>query len=74
MDTKIKTIRLKNSLIEAVSEIAEKENRNFNNMVETILLRFLKKDFYCHDYQLDIASEEENPKKCFEECKNCKAK
>lgn len=36
--TKTKTITLQNSVVERVEERAKKENRNFSNMVETILL------------------------------------
>lgn len=34
----VRTIRIRTDVYEAVMERAEKENRNFNNMVETILM------------------------------------
>jgi len=37
--TKAKTIRIKPTLLEAIEELSRKENRNFNNMVETLLMR-----------------------------------
>ncbi|WP_165586788.1 hypothetical protein [Neotamlana sedimentorum] len=36
---KVKTIRLNPSLLETISELSKNENRSFNNMVETLLLR-----------------------------------
>lgn len=45
MDTKkksessLKSIRLKNEVIEKVEEMAKDENRTFTNMVETILMK-----------------------------------
>lgn len=38
----IKTIRLKGEVVEAVKKIAISENRNFSNMIETILMAYLK--------------------------------
>lgn len=35
--TKLKSVRLTEGLIEKIEEMAKQENRNFNNMVETIL-------------------------------------
>lgn len=40
--TKAKTIRLDPSVIEKIEKLAEVENRNFSNMVETILLKVAK--------------------------------
>ncbi|MFC4723030.1 hypothetical protein ACFO5O_11910 [Geojedonia litorea] len=37
--TKTKTIRLDESLIEKLETLAKKDNRNFNNYIETILIR-----------------------------------
>lgn len=39
-NVKVKTLRLKPEVINKVEEMAEKENRNFSNMVETILLKY----------------------------------
>ncbi len=36
---KAKTIRINPSLLETIEELSRKENRNFNNMVETLLMR-----------------------------------
>lgn len=33
-----KTIRMRKTLIQQIEELAEKDNRNFNNMVETLLM------------------------------------
>ncbi len=41
-DTVRKTLRLKTELVEELEILAIKENRNFNNMVETILEKALK--------------------------------
>lgn len=38
-NTKLKTLRLKTKLIEEVEKMAVDDNRNFNNMVETILMK-----------------------------------
>lgn len=38
-ETKLKTLRLKSELINELEELAIKDNRNFNNFVETILMR-----------------------------------
>lgn len=35
----LKSIRLKNEVIEKVEEMAREENRTFTNMVETILMK-----------------------------------
>lgn len=40
--TKAKTIRLNPSVIAKIEKLAEEENRNFSNMVETILLKVAK--------------------------------
>lgn len=37
--TKAKTIRLNPNVIAQIENLAEQENRNFSNMVETILLK-----------------------------------
>lgn len=34
-----RTIRMNKNLVEKIENLAEKDNRNFNNMVETLLLR-----------------------------------
>jgi len=39
-NTKIKSIRLSNLVIDKIEKIAIKENRSFSNMVETILLNY----------------------------------
>jgi len=36
---KTKTLRLEPSLIKKLETLAEKDNRNFNNFVETVLMR-----------------------------------
>jgi len=41
--TKVKSIRLKESIVAEVEMMAEKQNRNFNNMVETIIIQALEK-------------------------------
>jgi len=41
--TKLKSIRLKTNLVETIEEMAKKENRNFSNMVETMLLKYFEK-------------------------------
>lgn len=38
-ETKLKTLRLKVNLIERLEQLAIEDNRNFNNFVETILMR-----------------------------------
>ncbi len=38
-ETKTKTLRLKESIIERIEEMAQEENRNFSNMVETLLMK-----------------------------------
>jgi hypothetical protein len=38
-ETKLKTLRLKSNLIDELEKLAVKDNRNFNNFVETILMR-----------------------------------
>lgn len=38
-ETKLKTLRLKANLIDELEKLAIKDNRNFNNYVETILMR-----------------------------------
>lgn len=43
MEKQHKTMRIKKDLIERIKKTAEKENRNFNNMVETLLERALDK-------------------------------
>lgn len=42
MESTLKSIRLKNEVIEKVKEMAKKENRTFTNMVETILINRIK--------------------------------
>ena len=37
--TTLKSMRLSNSIIEIVKKLAKEENRNFSNMVETIIMR-----------------------------------
>lgn len=37
-----KTMRLKRDLVKKIEEMAEKENRSFNNMVETLLTKAVK--------------------------------
>lgn len=41
----IKTLRLKTEVVNKVSDLAKENNRTFNNMVETILLKFDPKDY-----------------------------
>jgi len=36
---KAKTIRINPNLLETIEELSRLENRNFNNMVETLLMR-----------------------------------
>ena len=38
-ETKTKTITMKGYLVDRVNLMAKKENRNFSNMVETILIK-----------------------------------
>lgn len=40
-ETIVKTMRLKKSLIKKIEEKAEEENRNFSNMVETLLMKIV---------------------------------
>lgn len=40
--TKAKTIRLNPSVIKTIDDLAKEENRNFSNMVETILIKVAK--------------------------------
>lgn len=40
-ETRTKTITLQQSIVDKVEEIAKNENRNFSNMVETILLKYV---------------------------------
>lgn len=42
----VRTVRLKSELVEKIKKLADKENRNFTNMVETLLLNFLRKNGY----------------------------
>ena len=37
-----RTIRMKKTLIQEIQELAEKDNRNFNNMVETLLMKSIR--------------------------------
>ncbi len=37
---KVKTLRLRPDVVEKIEEMAEKDNRTFSNMVETILLKY----------------------------------
>ncbi|MEQ9102945.1 MAG: hypothetical protein RIF36_02900 [Imperialibacter sp.] len=41
LPTVVKTVRLKTTLAQEIEAIAERENRNFSNMVETMLLKFI---------------------------------
>ncbi len=40
---KTKTIRLEPNLIDKLEELAKEDNRNFNNFVETILMKETKR-------------------------------
>ena len=40
--TKAKTIRLDPNVIKTIDDLAKQENRNFSNMVETILIKVAK--------------------------------
>jgi predicted DNA-binding ribbon-helix-helix protein len=42
--TSLKSLRLKNEVIKKIEVMAEKDNRTFTNMVETILIRESEKD------------------------------
>jgi len=42
-ERRTKTIRLGSDLIQELEDLAEKDNRNFNNFVETILMRETQK-------------------------------
>ena len=42
-ESAVKAVRLRTSLIKQIEERAENENRNFNNMVETLLLGSVRK-------------------------------
>ncbi len=44
MNTILKTIRLKTEVVEKIQKLADLENRNFTNMVETILIREIYKE------------------------------
>lgn len=37
--TELKAMRLNSTLVKTVNDLAEKENRNFSNMVETLLYK-----------------------------------
>ncbi|WP_175288758.1 hypothetical protein [Flagellimonas eckloniae] len=41
----VKTLRLKPDVVQKVAKLAEDNNRTFNNMVETILLKFEPDDY-----------------------------
>jgi predicted transcriptional regulator len=41
MKTILKTIRIKTSVLRRIEKLAELENRNVNNMIETALIDFL---------------------------------
>ena len=41
-DTTVKSIRFKNTMIDKINILAAQDNRNFSNMVETLLLRALR--------------------------------
>ena len=40
--TKVKTLRMSHDLVRDIEKMAKKENRNFNNMVTTILIDTVK--------------------------------
>lgn len=40
--TKVKTLRMSHDLVKNIETMADKENRNFNNMVTTILINSFK--------------------------------
>lgn len=42
--TTMKTLRLKTSVVKKVISLAEKDNRSFTNMVETILMEYEPKN------------------------------
>lgn len=42
MKETIKSMRLKKEVIDRIQELATKENRSFSNMVETVLIKYLK--------------------------------
>ena len=44
MNTVLKTLRLKTEVVEKIQKLADLENRNFTNMVETILIREIYKE------------------------------
>lgn len=39
-NVKIKTVRLRPSVIEKIQKLADKDNRTFSNMVDTILNKY----------------------------------
>ena len=39
MSTVLKTLRIKTDVVLKIKKLADKENRSFTNMVETILIR-----------------------------------
>ena len=44
-NTIIKSIRLKQSVVEEITKLAFKENRNFTNMAETLILKAMKSEY-----------------------------
>ena len=42
MNTKKRTITLKTQIMDVIDEKAKDENRNFSNMVETMLINYLR--------------------------------
>lgn len=41
LDGKVKAMKLKTTLIDAIESMAKKENRSFSNMVETMLIQYV---------------------------------
>jgi len=39
-DSTVKTLRLRPDVVQKIESMADKENRTFSNMVETILLKY----------------------------------
>lgn len=42
MSTILKPVRLKSDLVNKIQNLAKSDNRNFNNCVETILIKFFR--------------------------------
>lgn len=45
--TTVKAIRMEESLVNAINDLAKEQNRNFSNMAETLLMRAVENKIVC---------------------------